>query len=55
MDDELLRRLRTEQARALLGDADSHHVVMLACDRRRARLMITGSPDRTAIALRDIA
>ncbi|MEU7798842.1 hypothetical protein AB0J14_16580 [Micromonospora arborensis] len=32
MDDELLRRLQTEQARALLDDADPHHAVMLACD-----------------------
>ncbi|MGC5323466.1 hypothetical protein ACPXB5_32550 [Micromonospora arida] len=32
MDDGLLRRLRAEQARALLDDADPHHAVMLACD-----------------------
>ncbi|MFV2116753.1 hypothetical protein ACFHW0_31125 [Micromonospora sp. LOL_025] len=37
MDDELLRRLRAEQARALLYDADPHHAVMLACD-----LLVTG-------------
>ena len=32
MDDRLLRRLRTEQARALLDDADPNHAVILACD-----------------------
>ncbi|WP_285551828.1 hypothetical protein [Actinoplanes regularis] len=32
MDDGLLRRLRTEQARVLFDDADPHEAVMLACD-----------------------
>ncbi|MEU7172543.1 MULTISPECIES: hypothetical protein [Micromonospora] len=32
MNDDLLRRLRTEQARALFDDADPYHAVMLACD-----------------------
>jgi hypothetical protein len=32
VDDSLLRRLRAEQARALLYDAEPHHAVMLACD-----------------------
>ncbi|TDC37897.1 hypothetical protein E1211_09025 [Micromonospora sp. 15K316] len=46
MDDELLRRLRTEQARALLDDADPHHAVMLACD-----LLIAGVNGEAVVAL----
>ncbi|MEU1397454.1 hypothetical protein ABZ403_15505 [Micromonospora zamorensis] len=46
MDDELLRRLRTEQARALLEDADPHYAVMLACD-----LLVAGVNGDAVVAL----
>ncbi|WP_433308528.1 hypothetical protein ACQP0U_18095 [Micromonospora sp. CA-269861] len=46
MDDGLLRRLRAEQARALLDDADPHHAVMLACD-----LLIAGVTGDAVVAL----
>ncbi|RAO25253.1 hypothetical protein MED15_01016 [Micromonospora noduli] len=46
MDDELLRRLRTEQARALLDDADPHYAVMLACD-----LLVAGVNGDAVVAL----
>ncbi|MFY1595953.1 hypothetical protein [Micromonospora sp. WMMD737] len=46
MDDELLRRLRAEQARALLYDADPQHAVMLACD-----LLVAGVDSDAVVAL----
>jgi hypothetical protein len=46
VDDSLLRRLRTEQARALLYDADPHHAVMLACD-----LLVAGTNGEAVVAL----
>ena len=46
MDDSLLRRLRVEQARALLDDADPYHAVMLACD-----LLVAGSTGDAVVAL----
>ncbi|MGW3794503.1 hypothetical protein ACWD8I_25500 [Micromonospora arida] len=46
MDDGLLRRLRAEQARALLDDADPHHAVMLACD-----LLVAGVDGDAVVAL----
>ncbi|WP_433260815.1 hypothetical protein ACQPWR_18390 [Micromonospora vinacea] len=46
MDDGLLRRLRAEQARALLEDADPHHAVMLACD-----LLVAGVDGDAVVAL----
>ncbi|MET8359230.1 hypothetical protein [Micromonospora sp. NPDC005171] len=46
MDDGLLRRLRAEQARALLDDADPHHAVMLACD-----LLVAGVNGDAVVAL----
>ncbi|MEU7573239.1 hypothetical protein [Micromonospora sp. NPDC049240] len=46
MNDDLLRRLRTEQARTLLGDADPHHAVMLACD-----LLVAGVDSQAVMAL----
>ncbi|WP_133873824.1 hypothetical protein [Paractinoplanes brasiliensis] len=46
MDDRLLRRLRVEQARALLHDADPRHTVMLACD-----LMVAGVNGDAVVAL----
>ncbi|MCZ7438702.1 hypothetical protein O7598_19985 [Micromonospora sp. WMMC241] len=46
MDDGLLHRLRVEQARALLGDADPHHAVMLACD-----LLVAGVEADAVVAL----
>ncbi|MGC4749199.1 hypothetical protein ACLQ28_26610 [Micromonospora sp. DT201] len=46
MDDELLRRLRTEQARALLDGADPYQAVMLACD-----LLVAGVDGDAVVAL----
>ncbi|MEV7988541.1 hypothetical protein [Micromonospora sp. NPDC085948] len=46
MDDTLLRRLRVEQARALLDNADPHHAVMLACD-----LLVAGVDGEAVVAL----
>ena len=46
MDDGLVRRLRAEQARALLYDADPHHAVMLACD-----LLVAGVDGDAVVAL----
>jgi hypothetical protein len=46
VDDGLLRRLRVEQARALLGDADPHQAVMLACD-----LLVAGVGGDAVVAL----
>ena len=46
MDDSLLRRLRAEQARALLYDAEPHHAVMLACD-----LLVAGVNGDAVVAL----
>ncbi|MDG4840271.1 hypothetical protein O7631_27400 [Micromonospora sp. WMMD967] len=46
MNDEPLRRLRTEQARALLEDADPHYAVMLACD-----LLVAGVNGDAVVAL----
>ncbi|MGA4726918.1 hypothetical protein ACWEOS_13650 [Micromonospora taraxaci] len=46
MDDELHHRLRTEQARALLDDADPHQAVMLACD-----LLVAGVDSDAVVAL----
>ncbi|MFC4071973.1 hypothetical protein [Actinoplanes subglobosus] len=46
MDDSLLRRLRVEQARALLYDAEPHHAVMLACD-----LLVAGVDGDAVVAL----
>ncbi|MEU7654061.1 hypothetical protein AB0C42_14805 [Micromonospora taraxaci] len=46
MDDELRHRLRTEQARALLDDADPHQAVMLACD-----LLMAGVNGDAVVAL----
>ncbi|MEH1169336.1 hypothetical protein V6V47_28550 [Micromonospora sp. CPCC 205539] len=46
MNDALLRRLRVEQARALLDDADPHHAVMLACD-----LLVAGVDGDAVVAL----
>ncbi|MFD4208731.1 hypothetical protein ACFWRG_22395 [Micromonospora tulbaghiae] len=46
MNDDLLRRLRTEQARALLDDADPYEAVMLACD-----LLVAGVGSEAVTAL----
>jgi hypothetical protein len=46
VDDKLLRRLRAEQARALLDDADPHDAVMLACD-----LLVAGVNGDAVVAL----
>jgi hypothetical protein len=46
VDDGPLRRLRVEQARALLYDADPHQAVMLACD-----LLIAGVGGDAVVAL----
>ncbi|MET3423841.1 hypothetical protein BJ973_003053 [Actinoplanes tereljensis] len=46
MDDSLLRRLRVEQARSLLYDAEPHHAVMLACD-----LLVAGVNGDAVVAL----
>ncbi|WP_433133723.1 hypothetical protein ACQPWW_16630 [Micromonospora sp. CA-240977] len=46
MDDDLLRRLRTEQARALIDHVDPHHAVMLACD-----LLVAGVDGDAVVAL----
>ncbi|HEY0530343.1 MAG TPA: hypothetical protein VGD29_01950 [Actinoplanes sp.] len=46
MDDALLRRLRAEQSRALLYDADPHRAVMLACD-----LLVAGVDGDAVVAL----
>ncbi|MFD6262464.1 hypothetical protein ACFWFK_15140 [Micromonospora chalcea] len=46
MNDDLLRRLRTEQARALLDDADPYDAVMLACD-----LLVAGVGSEAVTAL----
>jgi hypothetical protein len=46
VDDSLLRRLRAEQARALLYDAEPHHAVMLACD-----LLVAGVNGDAVVAL----
>jgi hypothetical protein len=46
VDVGLLRRLRAEQARALLDNADPHHAVMLACD-----LLVAGVGGDAVVAL----
>jgi hypothetical protein len=46
VDDTLLRRLRTEQARALLSDADPRQAVMLACD-----LLVAGITSEAVVTL----
>lgn len=46
MGDLLLRRLRVEQARALLDDADPHRAVTLACD-----LLVAGVDSDAVVAL----
>jgi hypothetical protein len=46
VDDSLLRRVRAEQARALLYDAEPHHAVMLACD-----LLVAGVDGHAVVAL----
>ncbi|MGC4814714.1 hypothetical protein ACLQ29_29645 [Micromonospora sp. DT228] len=46
MDTTLLRRLRVEQARALLDGVDPYHAVMLACD-----LLVAGVDGEAVVAL----
>ncbi|XVU29695.1 hypothetical protein ACQPZJ_22225 [Actinoplanes sp. CA-054009] len=46
MDDSLLHRLRVEQARAFLFDADPHRAVTLACD-----LLAAGADGDALVAL----
>jgi hypothetical protein len=46
MEDRLLHRLRVEQCRALLDNADPHHAVMLACD-----LVVAGVDGDAVVAL----
>ncbi|WP_051366702.1 hypothetical protein [Hamadaea tsunoensis] len=46
VNDDLLRRLRTEQARALLDHAEPHYAVMLACD-----LLVAGVDGEAVTAL----
>ncbi|MFV2113676.1 hypothetical protein ACFHW0_15230 [Micromonospora sp. LOL_025] len=46
MENDLQRRLRTEQAWALLDDANPHHAVMLACD-----LLVAPGDSEAVVAL----